>query len=49
MKIKIYPSIGDAYIVIVPESVVNADTVDAWIERNFNFVEEWEEVDWDEE
>ena len=44
MKIKIYPSTGDAYIVILPDSVKNADEIDTWIEENLNCVEFWEEA-----
>lgn len=47
-KIKIYPSIGDAFTVDLPDNICNADDVESaiatWLEDAFNFVEGWEFV-----
>ena len=40
MKIKIFPEIGDAYYVLIPESI---EDIDAWIDENLNFVDFWED------
>ena len=43
MKIKIYPTIGDTYIVYLPENIQSEDDVNSWIEENLMLVEKWEE------
>lgn len=43
MKIKIYPTIGDTYIVYLPENIQSEDDVNSWIEENLMLVDEWEE------
>lgn len=40
MKIKIYPEIGDAYYILLPNTVTN---IDAWIDENLKFVDSWED------
>ena len=40
MKIKIFPEIGDAYYVLIPENITN---IDAWIDENLKFVDSWED------
>ena len=44
MKIKIYPTIGNAYTVSLPENIQSEDEVNAWIDENLMLVDEWEEV-----
>ena len=43
MKIKIYATIGDTYIVYLPENIQSEDDVNSWIEENLMLVDEWEE------
>ena len=43
MKIKIYPTIGDTYIVYLPENIQSEDDVNSWIEENLMLVDKWEE------
>ena len=40
MKIKIFPEFGDAYYVLIPESV---EDIDAWIGKNLDNVDFWED------
>ena len=48
MKIKVFPTIGDAYIVELPAWVAHAYIVDAaidsWIDVNLRQVDSWEYV-----
>lgn len=48
MKIKIFPVIGDAYVIELPDWVAqsyNVDSaVDAWVDDNIRLVDSWDYV-----
>ena len=48
MKIKVFPTIGDAYIVELPKWVAHShivdEVVDIWIDVNLRQVDSWEYV-----
>lgn len=45
-KIKIFPETGDAYVVELPDSVVNAhdvdDAINDWVDDNLKNVQFWQ-------
>lgn len=41
-KIKIYPSFGDIYYVLISEELYDNEEIDEWIEDNLKNVEEWQ-------
>ena len=42
--IKIFPEIGDAYIIKLPSDKSESE-IQIWIEDNLNFVDHWEVVE----
>ena len=42
--IKIYPEIGDAYIIELPSDKSESE-IQIWIEDNINFIDHWEVVE----
>ena len=43
-KIKIFPDIGDAYIITFPNGIP-PEGIDMWINENLNFVNHWEHME----